>query len=297
MMGGVHTDINGATPLAGPVRGRRSGLRQHQRRQPARLELAARAAGVRRPRRPGGRRVRVAARTIRAESVLAQAEDEESGGSSRSSPDKKGAASASPTSARRCRRRWRTSAGIYRTGASLGQGRAGSCARCRSASATSPSRTTAGRSTPSGSRRSSCPSCSTSPRPSSTRALQREESRGAHQRTDFPARDDQRFLAHSLVYRNADGSSRVEYLPVTITRWPPAERVYGEAAPHGGPNHAAGRALPSGDRSRSRPSTSTRCPARRTGSSSTASTTSRTSSTARCRTAGRAGWASAAAAA
>jgi len=55
----------------------------------------------------------------------------------------------------------------------------------------------------------------------------REESRGAHQRIDFPARDDKRFLANSLIYRNADGASRVEYLPVTITRWPPAERVYG----------------------------------------------------------------------
>jgi fumarate reductase flavoprotein subunit len=58
-------------------------------------------------------------------------------------------------------------------------------------------------------------------------ALAREESRGAHQRTDFPARDDQRFLAHSVICRNADGSCRVEYLPVTITRWPPGERVYG----------------------------------------------------------------------
>jgi fumarate reductase flavoprotein subunit len=58
-------------------------------------------------------------------------------------------------------------------------------------------------------------------------ALGREESRGAHQRTDFPARDDQRFLAHSLIWRNPDGSCRIDYLPVTITRWPPAERVYG----------------------------------------------------------------------
>jgi fumarate reductase flavoprotein subunit len=58
-------------------------------------------------------------------------------------------------------------------------------------------------------------------------ALLREESRGAHQRTDFPARDDGRFLAHSLIHRNTDGSWRVEYPPVTITRWPPAERVYG----------------------------------------------------------------------
>ncbi len=59
-------------------------------------------------------------------------------------------------------------------------------------------------------------------------ALRREESRGAHQRTDFPARDDRRFLAHSLIRRSDDGSSRIEYLPVTITRWPPGERVYGK---------------------------------------------------------------------
>ncbi|MBV8550188.1 MAG: fumarate reductase (quinol) flavoprotein subunit [Acidobacteriaceae bacterium] len=58
-------------------------------------------------------------------------------------------------------------------------------------------------------------------------ALQRTESRGAHQRTDFPARNDERFLAHSLVYRQTDGRPRTEYLPVTITRWPPGERVYG----------------------------------------------------------------------
>ena len=60
-----------------------------------------------------------------------------------------------------------------------------------------------------------------------TSALLREESRGAHQRTDFPARDDERFLAHSLAHRDPDGSCRIEYKPVTITRWPPAERVYG----------------------------------------------------------------------
>jgi fumarate reductase flavoprotein subunit len=58
-------------------------------------------------------------------------------------------------------------------------------------------------------------------------AMERTESRGAHQRTDFPDRDDQKFLAHSLVYRTEDGRPRVEYAPVTITRWPPGERVYG----------------------------------------------------------------------
>ncbi|MGV9612174.1 fumarate reductase (quinol) flavoprotein subunit [Nocardia xishanensis] len=58
-------------------------------------------------------------------------------------------------------------------------------------------------------------------------ALARQESRGAHQRTDFPARNDERFLAHSMIHRQPDGSSHVSYLPVTITRWPPGERVYG----------------------------------------------------------------------
>jgi fumarate reductase flavoprotein subunit len=60
--------------------------------------------------------------------------------------------------------------------------------------------------------------------------LQRTESRGAHQRTDFPKRDDEKFLTHSLVARTADGSPRVSYHPVTITRWPPGERVYGQPA-------------------------------------------------------------------
>ena len=65
-------------------------------------------------------------------------------------------------------------------------------------------------------------------------ALQREESRGAHQRTDFPNRDDQKFLAHSLVSRSTDGRPVVSYLPVTITRWPPGKRVYGEQSTDGG---------------------------------------------------------------
>jgi len=59
-------------------------------------------------------------------------------------------------------------------------------------------------------------------------ALHRTESRGAHQRTDFPTRDDQKFLAHSVVTRTAEGTPAVNYLPVKITRWPPAERVYGK---------------------------------------------------------------------
>src|SRR5258707_2958656 len=65
-------------------------------------------------------------------------------------------------------------------------------------------------------------------------ALQRTESRGAHQRTDFTKRNDEKFLAHSLVFRAADARPRVEYLPVRITRWPPGERVYGQPAQKAG---------------------------------------------------------------
>jgi len=57
--------------------------------------------------------------------------------------------------------------------------------------------------------------------------LARKESRGAHQRTDYPKRDDGKYLAHSLAYQSKEGAPRIEYLPVTITRWPPAARVYG----------------------------------------------------------------------
>jgi fumarate reductase flavoprotein subunit len=58
-------------------------------------------------------------------------------------------------------------------------------------------------------------------------ALEGRVSRGSHQRTDYPQRDDERFLAHSLAYRAEDDSPRIEYRPVTITRWPPGKRVYG----------------------------------------------------------------------
>jgi succinate dehydrogenase/fumarate reductase flavoprotein subunit len=56
-------------------------------------------------------------------------------------------------------------------------------------------------------------------------ALLRRESRGSHTRTDFPKRDDANFLQHSLAY-HTPGGSRIEYLPVTLTRWPLEERKY-----------------------------------------------------------------------
>ena len=57
-------------------------------------------------------------------------------------------------------------------------------------------------------------------------ALARTESRGSHQRTDHPDRDDDGFLKHSLAYRS-DGEPTIGYHDVTVTRWPPGERVYG----------------------------------------------------------------------
>jgi len=56
-------------------------------------------------------------------------------------------------------------------------------------------------------------------------ALPRAESRGAHSRIDFPKRDDQNWLRHTLAYCTSDGP-RLEYMPVTITRWPPVARTY-----------------------------------------------------------------------
>src|SRR4051794_18603312 len=56
-------------------------------------------------------------------------------------------------------------------------------------------------------------------------ALAREESRGAHYRTDFEARDDKNWLAHTLM-RKSSGGMELTKKPVTITRFEPKERKY-----------------------------------------------------------------------
>jgi len=56
-------------------------------------------------------------------------------------------------------------------------------------------------------------------------ALHREESRGGHARRDFPKRDDENFLKHTLVFQKG-GELVLDYKPVTITKWKPIERKY-----------------------------------------------------------------------
>jgi len=56
-------------------------------------------------------------------------------------------------------------------------------------------------------------------------AFARTESRGAHFRTDFPKRDDARWMQHTLAQDSPQGP-KLTYAPVGFTRWEPKERVY-----------------------------------------------------------------------
>jgi succinate dehydrogenase / fumarate reductase flavoprotein subunit len=56
-------------------------------------------------------------------------------------------------------------------------------------------------------------------------ALQREESRGAHYRNDFPERNDQNWLKHTLIFQTHRGLE-ASYKPVKITRFEPKARRY-----------------------------------------------------------------------
>jgi succinate dehydrogenase / fumarate reductase flavoprotein subunit len=64
-------------------------------------------------------------------------------------------------------------------------------------------------------------------------AFNRTESRGAHAREDFPNRDDQNWLKHTIIWVNDQGQAMIGYRPVTLTTLtdeveavPPKARVY-----------------------------------------------------------------------
>ena len=64
-------------------------------------------------------------------------------------------------------------------------------------------------------------------------ARSRKESRGGHMREDFPDRDDENFLVHTMAYLTGDPESeeagdhiRLDWKPVVITNYPPMERKY-----------------------------------------------------------------------
>ncbi|MCU1586386.1 MAG: succinate dehydrogenase flavoprotein subunit [Microbacteriaceae bacterium] len=64
-------------------------------------------------------------------------------------------------------------------------------------------------------------------------ARSRKESRGGHMREDYPLRDDEKFLVHTMAYLTGDPESadagehiRLDWKPVVITNYPPMERKY-----------------------------------------------------------------------
>jgi succinate dehydrogenase / fumarate reductase flavoprotein subunit len=57
-------------------------------------------------------------------------------------------------------------------------------------------------------------------------AANRTESRGAHSRKDFPERDDDQWLKHTMAYLKNDGEVSIDYKEVDTSIWEPKPRVY-----------------------------------------------------------------------
>ena len=229
MMGGVHTDIDGATPLAGPVRRGRDRLREHQRRQPARLQLAARVPGLRRPRRAGGRRVRRQRRADRRPRSRPRPPTRCAGSSATARHGAPAASAIADHPRPRCSTTMEDGAGIYRTGrrrwprARTSSRRAAGAVRRASASRTPAARFNT-------ELVAALELANMLDVAESMLALG-AAARGVARRPPAHRLPGPRRRAvprpPRWSHRDPDGTPRVEYLPVTITRWPPGERVYG----------------------------------------------------------------------
>ena len=57
-------------------------------------------------------------------------------------------------------------------------------------------------------------------------ALARKETRGGHAREDYQTRDDEKFMKHTMAYPDPKNGVRLDYKPVTMTRYEPMERKY-----------------------------------------------------------------------
>lgn len=57
-------------------------------------------------------------------------------------------------------------------------------------------------------------------------ALARKETRGGHAREDYQVRDDEKFMQHTMAYPDNEKGIRLDYKPVTMTRYEPMERKY-----------------------------------------------------------------------
>ncbi len=221
IMGGVKTDVDGRTPIDGPVRGRRGRVRLGPRRQPPRRELAARHADLRPPlgRARGGararamrdarrRHARAAAprrRRDRRDHRAARATAGGLGDQGRARRDDEQARRRVPRRGRGCRRR----AGDRRAGSRRRPARRGSTTAARSSTRTC-------------SARSSSATCSTAPRRPCVGAIERKESRGAQFRTDYPERNDEQWLKHIDI--TLDGGRRAEDLLLAGDDHPVAAR-------------------------------------------------------------------------
>ncbi len=221
-MGGVKTDIDGATEIPGLYAAGECRLRLGPRRQPPRRQLAARHADLRPPLRSPRRQPRQGHRArppVEGEARRRGADDPaDHEPRARLGPaglgDPQGARRDHGPLRRRVPRRGGDQGGARDRPAAQGGGRERLHRRPRRRSST---RTCSGR--------SSSATCSTTPSARASARAHRTESRGAQFRTDFPERNDDEWLKHIDLTLNGDGPE-ISYSDVTITEWQPMERTY-----------------------------------------------------------------------